>query len=221
MLRILTASLLLAALSRPADACNDHIFSRRIDGIAADGSFVFVESTFSGRVLEVVGVANASGKRIAWCESGEADDGAHDTWHCHGDARFRASGTTRTDRVAKAWTNKLGATTPLVEMTDAPEGIAQAICARTSSIYTGAGQIDCAQTNAKPLSNPSSSLVFLRFHVPPWKYCGATSTHDELVWVPRDQLLTRLAKRASLFTARKREALASAAREAHAWLLVN
>ncbi|MFN0246383.1 MAG: hypothetical protein ACKV2T_05720 [Kofleriaceae bacterium] len=218
MHRLVVALMLVTvvALPREADACEDHVFSRTVDGIAADGSFVYVERNFGGRVFETVNVANHAGKRIARCEREDES-----TWRCDGDRRFRAKRAMSADRIAKSWAGILGPATPLVEETRAPVGITEAICARTASVYTGAGQIDCANTNAKPFVNASSPLVFLRFHVAPFKFCGGTSTHDEMTWVSRSALASRLAKRGAHFSARKRWALAERALEAWVWLSPN
>lgn len=217
---IASALALLILAARPAHACEDHVFSRTVDGIAADGSFVYTERTFGGRVLESVNVANPNGKRIAWCELGETDAGPADVWQCHGDRRFRATRGVSADRVAKAWTQILGPTTPLVDLDTAPEGVAQAICARVPSVWAGM-RIDCAPSNAEPLENASSPLVFLRFRIKPIKFCGSTSTHDEMTWVTKPDLAARLAKRGSIFTSRKQPQLALRALEALVWLTPN
>ena|GEM_PF-4312680 len=196
------------------------MFSRTVDGIAADGSFIYIERTFGGRVVESVNVANPNGKRIAWCELGDTEVGPVDAWQCHGDRRFRATRTVSADRVAKAWTQILGPTTPLVDLDTAPEGVAQAICARVPAVWAGI-RIDCAPTNAEPLENASSPLVFLRFRIKPIKFCGSTSTHDEVTWVAKTDLAARLAKRGELFQTRKQPQLALRALEALVWLTPN
>jgi len=213
-------ALAIVIAARPAHACEDHVFSRTVDGIAADGSFIYIERTFGGRVVESVNVANPNGKRIAWCELGDTEVGPVDAWQCHGDRRFRATRTVSADRVAKAWTQILGPTTPLVDLDTAPEGVAQAICARVPAVWAGI-RIDCAPTNAEPLENASSPLVFLRFRIKPIKFCGSTSTHDEVTWVAKTDLAARLAKRGELFQTRKQPQLALRALEALVWLTPN
>lgn len=217
MLRVLAASLLLVAVARPAHACEDHVFSRTVHGIAADGSFVYTEGTFGGRVLETVNVADPNGKRIAWCERGETDSGDTDTWQCHGDKRFRAHRGSA-DRVARAWERILGPITPFEDANTAPEGVASAICARVSPVMWTGGQIDCEPTNAEPLENANSQLVFLRFQIKPFKFCGGTSTHDEMLWITKPALKARLANRGSLFSTRNQTQRALRALEALVWL---
>ena len=216
-----SATLLLAALLaisgvRRAEACQDHVYSRLVTGVASDGSFVYVE--IGGANLGAVTVADATGRRTAWCELGDPDMGTPAGWQCHGDRRFRVARTARPEAVAKAWTALLGATTPLAPASDVPLGVTQAICARVQPMYTTADQIDCGGNNATPLANPSSPLIFLEFKVEPFKFCGGTSWHDEVVWVSRTELAQRLDRRGSLFVARKRWSLATTALEALVWL---
>jgi hypothetical protein len=215
---LLLAALLGLASPRRAEACEDNNFSRRVTGVATDGSFVYLESDMGGRVYEAVNVADATGKRIAWCELGEGMTGTFESWSCHGDRRFRATRATKAAVVAKAWTALLGATAPLAPESDVPVGVTQAICARVQPMYTTADQIDCGGSNATPLANPSSPLMFLEFKVEPFQFCGGTSSHDEVVWFSRAELAQRLDRRGSLFVARKRWSLATTALEALVWL---
>jgi hypothetical protein len=217
MRRLLLAGLLALATARPAAACEDHVYARRVTGVADDGSFVYTELISSGRVYTTVNVADAAGARIAWCEIGEADDGPLHTWRCHGDHRFRASRSTPVDTVAAAWTTRLGVTAPLVAAPEVPLGVTQAMCARVRPVI-GEVEIGCDATTATARASPSSALVFLEFQITPFRFCGGTSTHDEMIWLSRSELAQRLRHRGSLFTARKRWTLARTALEALRWL---
>jgi hypothetical protein len=139
------------------------------------------------------------------------------TWRCHGDRRFRASGSIPVDTVASAWTTRLGVTAPLVAAPDvSPRGHAGDV-ARIPPVI-GDVEIGCDETTATTLAGPSSTLVFLEFQIRPFRFCGGTRTHDETIWLSRSELAQRLRHRGSLFTARKRWTLARTALEALRWL---
>jgi hypothetical protein len=196
-----------------AAACNEDNVVRVVNGVAANGTLVYTDSNSALATVEI-GVVAADGKRIAWCESSGA------LWQCHGDATFTARAEQSESSVRTTWLKRMAADGQLTVI-DAPIGIVEAMCARVPDFWGGTEPHSCNSSNATMLASPLSPLIFVRFHVPPFAFCGATSSADMTFWVQREQLAKRLRNRVAVFAKRKAIQLEHSAAEAIMWLQSN